>query len=126
MPHSLDTDGPWSSFEPIGEAADPEGIGRPPSATVDPDRTLSWWRRLLPLLKPTAPRVAVALFASLAAQIVGVEIPQGLKRAIDRGWLARREPLSKALVILGVLAVLRGVLTYYFRSSLYQRAYELE
>jgi ATP-binding cassette subfamily B protein len=126
MPHSLDTDGPWSSFEPIGEAADPEGIGRPPSATVDPDRTLSWWRRLLPLLKPTAPRVAVALFASLAAQIVGVEIPQVLKRAIDRGLLARSEPLSKALVILGVLAVLRAVLTYYFRSSLYQRAYELE
>ena len=49
-----------------------------------------------------------------------------LKRAIDRGLIARSEPLSKALVILGVLAVLRGVLTYYFRASLYQRGDELE
>jgi ATP-binding cassette subfamily B protein len=126
MPQSLDTDGPWSSFEPIGKAADPQGIGRPPSATVDPDRTLSWWRRLLPLLKPTAPRVAIALFAALVAQIVGVEIPQVLKRAIDRGLIARSEPLSKALIILGVLAVVRALLTYYYRASLYQRAYELE
>ena len=88
MPQSLDTDGPWSSFEPIGNAADPQGIGRSPSATVDPDQTLAWWRRLLPLLRPTAPRVAVALFASLVAQIIGVEIPQVLKRAIDRGLIA--------------------------------------
>ena len=87
---------------------------------------MAWWKRLLPLLKPTAPRVAVALFATLVAQIVGVEIPQVLKRAIDRGLLARSEPLSTAIILLGVLAVVRAVLTYYFRSSLYQRAYELE
>ena len=122
----LDPDGPWSPFEPLGRSADPEHLGRPPSATVSSDPDLAWWKRMLPLLRPSAGRVAIALTAAFAAQIAGVEIPQVLKRAIDRGLIQRSEPLSTALVMLGILAVVRALLTFYYRASLYRRAYELE
>ena len=122
----LDPDGPWSPFEPLGRSADPEHLGRPPSATVSSDPDLAWWKRMLPLLRPSAGRVAIALTAAFAAQIAGVEIPQVLKRAIDRGLIQRSEPLSTALVLLGILAVVRALLTFYYRASLYRRAYELE
>jgi ATP-binding cassette subfamily B protein len=120
----MDPDGPWSSFEPLGV---PEGRDAPPPrAVIDPNRELRWLRRMWPLLAARKWRFFGALFAALVAMVAGVMIPRVTMSAIDQGLRSRSRPLEHFVWILGAVALVRGVLTYWYRTTLYTVAYDLE
>ncbi len=121
----MDPDGPWSSFEPC-EVDDLIEAGRVRSASIDPDPSLGWMRRMWPLLR--ARRVAFfgALAGALIAMVGGVLIPRVTMAAIDHGLRAKDQPLARFVWILAALALGRAVLTYGYRFVLYRVAYDLE
>lgn len=67
-----------------------------------------------------------ALFGALVAMVAGVLIPRITMDAIDLGLRERSEPIETFVWILAALAVVRAALTYWYRSTLYQVAYDLE
>jgi ATP-binding cassette subfamily B protein len=118
----MDPDGPWSHFEPLGLP----DVGPVRRASVHPDASKGWMRRLWPFLAVRKTAFVGALVAALIAMVAGVLIPRVTMNAIDHGLRERVEPLAKYVWILAALAVGRAVLTYAYRSSLYRVAYDLE
>ncbi len=118
----MDPDGPWSPYELLGVTPS----APPPAAGIAPDRTLTWWRRMWPLLGARRVPFFGSLFAALIALIAGVLLPLVTRNAIDLALVDQTEPLSKYLWILGGLGLLRALLTYGYRSKLFQVAYDLE
>jgi ATP-binding cassette, subfamily B, bacterial len=119
---SPDPDGPWSPLEPF--VAVP--TGPPPAASVAADRTLSWWRRVLPLLAVRRAAFLASLGAALLALVLGVALPRVTMDAIDRALTERSSPLLPFLLVLGGIGLVRAVLTTVYRTSLYRIAYDLE
>lgn len=79
-----------------------------------------------PLLRTHRVAFVSALVAALVSMVAGVLIPRVLMDAIDLALRERSEPLSRFVWILLMLAVLRGVLTYAYRFTLFRVAYDLE
>ena len=109
-------------FEPLAvESRYPE-----PSATINPDKTKGWLRRVWPIV--AAHRVL--LIASVAGAIVGllaqVAVPAVTSRAIDEALIDRTEPIGRFVVILIVLGIIRGVFAFASRYGLYRMAYKIE
>jgi len=120
----MDPDGPWSSFEPLGLPA--EHDAPPPRAVIDPNRELGWLRRMWPLLGARRVRFGGALLVALVAMVSGVLIPRITMDAIDLGLRERTRPIEDFVWMLVMLALVRAVLTYWYRSTLYTVAYDLE
>ena len=120
----MDPDGPWSSFEPLGVPEGPDAP--PPRAVIHPDRERPWLRRVWPLLAARKVRFLGALVAALVAMVAGVLIPRITMAAIDEGLRERTRPIEDFVWILAAVAVVRGVLTYWYRTTLYTVAYDLE
>lgn len=120
----MDPDGPWSSFEPLGVA---EGADAPPPrAVIDPNPDHGWLRRMWPLIASRRIRFFGALLAALVAMVAGVLIPRITMDAIDQGLRERSRALEDFVWMLAGVALLRAVLTYWYRSTLYTVAYDLE
>ncbi len=118
----MDPDGPWSPYEVLGTAP----AASVPVAGIDPDPTRSWGRRLWPLLRARRVAFTLALAGALAALVLGVLLPRVMMGAIDGALVARTEPLSRYLWLLLAIGVVRALLTYAYRSSLFRVAYDLE
>ena len=105
----------------------PDGPAAPPPAgSIDPDASLGWWRRVLPLLLARKVRIISGLSCALGAMLAQIVAPRVLMAAIDRSLTARTSPLGPYLLVLAALAVARGVLTFAYRTTLYRSAYALE
>ena len=105
----------------------PDGPAAPvPAAAVDPDRELGWVRRVLPLVAARRTRLIGGLLAAAVAMLAQVVAPRVLMAAIDRALTQRTSGLTPFVVTLAVLAVVRGGLTYYYRSTLFRLAFALE
>lgn len=120
----MDPDGPWSSFEPHGVGEGPDAPA--PSAVIDPNVDHGWLRRMWPLLAARRFRFFGALFGALVAMVAGVLIPRITMDAIDQGLRERSRDIEDFVWMLGVLAIVRAALTYWYRSALYTVAYDLE
>ena len=120
----MDPDGPWSSFEPLGVADGPDAP--PPRAVIDPNTDRGWLRRMWPLVAARRIRFFGALLAALVAMVAGVLIPRITMDAIDQGLRDRSRALEDFVWMLAGVALLRAVLTYWYRSTLYTVAYDLE
>ena len=118
----MDPDGPWSPFEPL--AAVP--VAGPPLGHIDPNQDHGWWRRVWPLL--SARRVAFigSLVGAVIALVAGVLIPRVTMAAIDNALDRQVVPLSRYAWMLVGLGVTRTLLTFFYRSTLYRVAYDLE
>lgn len=105
----------------------PDGPAAPaPAATIAPDRSLGWLRRVLPLLTARKGRMVGGLTCAFVAMLAQVVAPRVLMAAIDRALTQRTSSLTPFVVTLAVLAVVRGVLTFVYRSTLYKVAFALE
>ena len=105
------------------------GDGASPGAPlgfVDPDRSKGWWRRMWPVMAPRRTPFTLSLLGAVVAMVIGVLLPRVTMQAIDVSLVGRRAPLTGYLWILVVLGVVRGVLTFAYRRSLYRSAYDLE
>ncbi len=114
---------PTPPFEP----ALPPGPAAPaPAASIDPDRSLGWIRRVLPMVLARRRQLAVGLSCALVAMVAQVVAPRVLMSAIDNALTARTSDLTPYVVALGSLAAVRGVLTFAYRTTLFRAAFGLE
>ena len=105
----------------------PDGPPAPaPAAAVAPDRELGWIRRMLPVLLARRRSLALGLSAAAVAMLAQIIAPRVLMAAIDEALTRRTSSLTPYVVALSVLAVLRGGLTFVYRSTLFKTAYGLE
>src|SRR3954454_13576407 len=115
-------EGPGSPFIPAAEPA----RYRPPKADIDPDRTKSWWKRAMPLVKAHKVTFITALTLSMAALIIQVQIPAIVKRAIDTALVARQGNLTGYVWWIIGLAVVRWVTLSVSRRFLLTTGYAIE
>jgi ATP-binding cassette, subfamily B, bacterial len=116
-PADLDT-----PFIPVTEEARNEA----PRATIDPDRTLSWLRRVRPIMFAHRGIFLTSLIASFIGLILQVQIPNLLNHAIDNSIEAHTVPLSHYVWWIIGLGLIGGVAGYISRLFLFETAYDIE
>ncbi len=121
-PRSTEPAEEGTEFVPIGEAARNEA----PRATIDPDRTLSWLRRALPVMRAHKGIFITALVLSFAGLVLVVQIPNLLNHAIDNSIEKHTVPLSHYVWWIVGLGVAGGVAGYISRLFLFETAYDIE
>ena len=119
---AIGLDGPPSPYEPVAV----EDRYGPPRASVDPDRTKGWLRRVLPLVGARRAAFFGGLLAALLAMVAQVAVPRVVMAGIDDALTERTTGLMPFVWVLLGLAVLRAALTFVYRFTLYRVAYDLE
>jgi ATP-binding cassette, subfamily B, bacterial len=127
-----------SAFEPVAEVS----RYQPPKCTIDPDRSKSWLRRAMPIMRAHRGIFITALVLSFAGVVLQVQIPNLLNKAISNSIVTRTAssgplawwhrvpvrgvPLSFYvwwIVALAVVGVIFGFISRYF---LFLTAYAIE
>jgi ATP-binding cassette subfamily B protein len=111
-----------TAFEPVG--VEPRYAA--PKATIDPDRSRSWLRRALPVVKAHKGIFITSLTLSFAGLLLQVQIPNLVGRAIDNSLVTRSVALSHYVWIIVALAIAQGLMGYVARRFLLQTAYGIE
>jgi ATP-binding cassette, subfamily B, bacterial len=131
------TDDAGAQFVPAPEPA----LYDAPHATIDPDRSKTWLRRALPILRSHKKIFIISLVLSFVGLVLQVQIPKLLSDAIDNSLTPHkpvRNPVTHALVYfhpvplhiyvwwiagLGLAGLVSG---YVSRLYLFQTAYRIE
>jgi ATP-binding cassette, subfamily B, bacterial len=108
------------------DAAGIQSRYRPPRATIDPDRSKTWIRRALPVVKSHKLTLLTALTLSFVALVLQVQIPNLLNDAVTNSLQKHTVPLSHYVVIVFALAVAAGISAYIARLFLLRTAYAME
>jgi ATP-binding cassette subfamily B protein len=111
-----------TAFIPMTEVAHNEA----PAAGIDPDRSLSWLRRALPVMKAHKGIFITSLVLSFVGLVLQVQIPNLLNHAIDNSIEAHRVPLSHYVWWIVALGLVGGVAGYISRLFLFETAYDIE
>jgi ATP-binding cassette subfamily B protein len=111
-----------TEFVPIAEEARSEA----PRATIDPDTSLTWLRRVLPIMKAHKGIFITSLTLSFVGLVLQVQIPNLLGNAIDNSITAHTVPLSNYVWWVVGLGVVGGIATYISRRFLFETAYSIE
>jgi len=111
-----------SGWEPLAEPA----RYPPPTATIDPDRTSGWLRRLLPVVLAHRRLLIASVAAAVVSVLAMVAVPAVTSRAIDEALIGRDAPLWPFVAAIVGLGAVRGVLAYAYRYGLYSMAYRIE
>jgi ATP-binding cassette, subfamily B, bacterial len=111
-----------TAFVPIAEEARNEA---PPSG-IDPDKSLSWLRRALPIMRAHKGIFITSLTLSFVGLILQVTIPLLLSKAITNSIEMHSVPLSFYVWWIVGLGLLSGVLGYIARLFLFETAYDIE
>ncbi len=100
-----------------------------PRATIDPDTSKTWLRRVLPLVLTHKLMLAGVVIGSFVALTLQVLIPNVIRGAIDDGLIAQDEPLGPYVATIVGLAsarwVTNGVSRYLMFSSAFRLEYDL-
>jgi ATP-binding cassette subfamily B protein len=97
-----------------------------PRSGIDPDRSLSWLRRALPIVKAHKVSMLTALTMSFIGLVLQVQIPNLLNEAISNSLQARTVPLSHYVYWIVGLGVAAGISSFFSRLYLMRTAYALE
>ncbi len=124
-----------TEFVPIAERA----YNEPPRATIDPDTSLPWLRRALPIMMSHKGIFITSLVASFVGLMLQVQIPNLLQKAIDGPLscasshaatqtcqLHHVPPLHFYVWWVVALGVLGGISGYVARLFLLETAYDIE
>ncbi len=117
----LDVDAPPTEFEP----APPTAHYAPPAGRIHPDRSLGWIRRMQPVVMGHKRSFVIAMAMAAVALFSNVAIPAVVGAGIDE-IRSDGDRVSMWVVTLLVLAVLRAVFAFGYRSRLYKFAYAIE
>lgn len=113
---------PRRVVEPIGIAsAYPE-----PSASIHPDRTRHWWRRILPLIAARKWPFIAAIVLSFVSLVLAVVVPNLLNQAIDQSITQHKVPLSNYVERIVAIGVAGGIASLISRWLLFRTAYDFE
>src|ERR1019366_5147131 len=111
-----------TEFVPMSETARNEA----PRATVDPDRSLSWLRRALPVMRAHQGIFITSLVLSFVGLVLQVQIPNLLNHAINNSIEAHTVPVSHYVWWIVGLGVVGGIAGYISRLFLFETAYDIE
>ncbi|MGH9081574.1 MAG: ABC transporter transmembrane domain-containing protein, partial [Acidimicrobiales bacterium] len=111
-----------TSFVPIAEEAHNEA----PRAAIDPDRSLPWLRRALPVMRAHKGIFLTSLILSFLGLVLQVQIPNLLNHAIDNSIQHHNVPLSHYVWWIVGLGLLGGAMGYVARLFLFETAYDIE
>ncbi len=111
-----------TEFVPMAEEARSEE----PRATIDPDKSLTWLRRVLPIMKAHKGIFITCLTLSFVGLVLQVQIPNLLGNAIDNSITTHTVPLSNYVWWVVGLGVVGGISTYISRRYLFETAYNIE
>jgi ATP-binding cassette subfamily B protein len=111
-----------TAFVPIAEEAHNEA----PRAAIDPDRSLPWLRRALPVMRAHQGIFITSLVLSFLGLVLQVQIPNLLNHAIDNSIQHHSVPLSHYVWWIVGLGLLGGAMGYVARLFLFETAYDIE
>jgi ATP-binding cassette subfamily B protein len=120
-PSPLD-DGAATPWEPVGVVPRYD----PPRATIDPDTTKGWLRRVRPIVFARGWLLGSSIALALVALFVQIAIPAVTARAIDDALVARSTSLLPYVLVLAGLGLARAGLAFTYRYGLYKMAYHIE
>jgi ATP-binding cassette subfamily B protein len=120
--HHQGTAEPATDFVPMAEIARNDA----PRATIDPDKSLSWLRRALPVMKAHQGMFITSLVLSFFGLVLQVQIPNLLNHAIDNSIVSHSVPLSHYVWWIVGLGLVGGVAGYIARLYLFETAYNIE
>ena len=101
----------------------------PPKRTIDPDPSLGWIRRVMPIVTAHWLSFALALSTALVAIVVRVLVPLVVGSAINDALVrpaATRTHLSHYVIELGILTVCGFIFGFISRYFLFRTAYAIE
>ena len=113
---------PATDFVPMAEVARND----PPRATIDPDKSRSWLRRALPVMKAHQSMFITSLVLSFAGLVLQVQIPNLLNHAIEGSIQHHNVPLNHYVWWIVGLGLVGGVAGYISRLYLFETAYNIE
>jgi ATP-binding cassette subfamily B protein len=106
---------------------------RPPKAAIDPDRSKTWLRRALPVVKAHRAMFATALIASFVGLVLQVQIPELLNQAFNRAippkpgvTVPNAVPLHVYVYWIVALGVIGGAAGFISRLTMFKTAYAME
>ena len=111
-----------TEFVPIAEVARNEA----PPATIDPDKSLSWLRRVMPIMGAHKGIFITSLVASFVGLVLQVLVPNLLNKAITNSIQHHTVPLSHYVWWIVGLGLVGGVAGYISRLFLFETAYDIE
>jgi ATP-binding cassette subfamily B protein len=120
--HHRGTAEPATDFIPMAEVARNDA----PRATIDPDTSLSWLRRALPVMKAHQGMFITSLVLSFFGLVLQVQIPNLLNHAIDNSIVSHSVPLSHYVWWIVGLGLVGGIAGYIARLYLFETAYNIE
>lgn len=109
-------------FEPVGVTAKYE----PPRAQVDPDTSLGWIRRLLPLIKSHRSAWIIGAVTGVIALVLQIAVPALARAAIDSVTENDRDNLTTLVIVMIAVGVGRFVFGGFYRYNLFKLAWSVE
>ena len=111
-----------TEFVPLDEVARNEA----PPAGIDPDRSKSWLRRAMPVMRAHKWVFGTSLVLSLVGLVLQVQIPKLLDEAITNALQNHTAALGPYVWWIVGLGVASGVTGYVARLFLFETAYDIE
>jgi ATP-binding cassette subfamily B protein len=113
---------PGTEFVPIAVVARND----PPRATIDPDKSLSWLRRVMPIMGAHKGIFITSLVASFVGLVLQVLVPNLLNKAITNSIQHHTVPISHYVWLIVGIGLVGGVAGYISRLFLFETAYDIE
>ncbi len=109
-------------FEPVAETAHSEA----PRAGIDPDRSLPWLRRALPIMRSHKGIFITSLVLAFVGLVLQVQIPNLVNNAINNSIVTHHVPLAHYVWWVVGIGVVGGIAGYFSRLFLMETAYDIE
>ncbi|OYV65093.1 MAG: ABC transporter ATP-binding protein [Actinobacteria bacterium 21-64-8] len=97
-----------------------------PLRRISRDRTLPWWRRILPVIASHRVTFIVAISLSFVSLVFQTLVPNMLNHAIDHSLVAHQGSLTRAVVEILIVGVLAGMTGMISRQYVFATAYNVE
>ena len=97
-----------------------------PRALISPDRSLTWWRRILPVIASHRFAFITSISLSLVSLVFQTLVPNMLNSAIDNGLIRHTGNLHWTVIEILIVGVLAGVTGIISRQYVYRTAYNVE
>ncbi len=99
---------------------------RGPRAQISRDRSLPWWRRILPVISSHRVTFTVAISLSFISLVFQTLVPKLLNGAIDRSLVQHVASLHTAVIEILVVGVIAGITGIASRQYVFKTAYNVE
>lgn len=129
---SQDSSDPLAAYfadDPIKPEFEPIGVVpryKPPRVEINPDKTKSWVRRILPIFRNHKLLVIGSLSIATLATLLQFALPAIMASAVDNALLARTRSLMIYVYLLAGLGIGRGLLTFFYRYGMNRITFQLE